>query len=229
LIVHFINLFHKYSTIANMKFVPNILKAFLINLSFIGIIFASENCPSISPIIAKDNPTIQVEAIINDVVCSFIELQSQNNGTLASTLNLTKKKILPYIDLEYSTELALGDFWDQLELRERKIFERDIKNSLINEYVGILADLAIWEDIKVSVDEDYIQNENIARINVSVSLKSEKDSTSVTLKLIRKNRWKIYDLEYQSISIVDIEKMGYNSKIKRQGIKKLIQKMLEKS
>jgi len=212
-----------------MKFVPNILKAFLINLSFIGIIFASENCPSISPIIAKDNPTIQVEAIINDVVCSFIELQSQNNGTLASTLNLTKKKILPYIDLEYSTELALGDFWDQLELRERKIFERDIKNSLINEYVGILADLAIWEDIKVSVDEDYIQNENIARINVSVSLKSEKDSTSVTLKLIRKNRWKIYDLEYQSISIVDIEKMGYNAKIKRQGIKKLIQKMLEKS
>ena len=212
-----------------MKFVPNILKAFLINLCFIGIIFASENCPSISPKMAKDNPTIQVEAIINDVVCSFIELQSQNNGTLASTLNLTKKKILPYIDLEYSTELALGDFWDQLELRERKIFERDIKNSLINEYVGTLADLAIWEDIKFSVDEDFIQNENIARINVSVSLKSEQDSTSVTLKLIRKNRWKIYDLEYQSISIVDIEKMGYNSKIKRQGIEKLIQKMLKKS
>ena len=27
---------------------------------------------------------------------------------LASTLNLTKKKIIPYIDLEYSTEMALG-------------------------------------------------------------------------------------------------------------------------
>jgi len=47
--------------------------------------------------------------------------------------------------------------------------------------------------------------------------------------LVRKNRWKIYDLEYQSLSIIDIERVGYDSKIKRRGIEKLIQKMLNKS
>ena len=212
-----------------MKFVPNILKAFLINLFFIGIIFASDSCPSISPKIAGDTPTEQVEAIINDVVCSFIELNSGNNGTLASTLNLTKKKIIPYIDLAYSTEMALGSYWSQLELREKKIFERDIKNSLINEYVDILSDLTIWEDIKISVNKDLNQNGNLARVKVSVFLEDEVQGTTVTLKLIRKNRWKIYDLVYQSISIVDMEKVGYDSKIKRQGIEKLIQKMLNKS
>jgi len=62
-----------------------------------------------------------------------------------------------------------------------------------------------------------------------VSLKNETGDTSVTLKLIRTNRWKIYDLDYQTISIVGMEKMGYDSKIKRQGIEKLIQKMLKKS
>tara|TARA_B110000467_G_scaffold15537_1_gene13480 strand:- start:341 stop:853 length:513 start_codon:yes stop_codon:yes gene_type:complete len=170
-----------------------------------------------------------VEAIINDVVCSFIELQSGNNGTLASTLNLTKKKIIPYIDLEYSTEMALKGYWDQLEPKEKKIFERDIKNSLVNEYVGILSDLTIWKDIEISVNEDYSQNENMARVKVSVSLLKANDSATVTLKLIRKNRWKIYDLEYQSIGIIDIERVGYDSKIKRQGIEKLIQKMLTKS
>ena len=212
-----------------MKFILNILKAFLINLSFIGLIFASESCPSISPKMAEDTPTEQVKAIIDDVVCSFIALQSGNNGTLSSTVNLTKKKILPYIDLEYSTELALENYWDQLELKEKKIFERDIKNSLMNEYVGILSELRNWEDIEVSVNETYSQNENTARVKVSVSIKSENSTATVTLKLIRKNRWKIYDLEYQSISIIGIEKMGYNSKIKRQGIDKLIQKMLKRS
>jgi phospholipid transport system substrate-binding protein len=212
-----------------MKFIPNILKAFLINLCFIGIIFASEACPSISPNIAGDSPAAQVEAILNDVVCSFIDLQSGNNGTLASTLNLTKKKILPYIDFEHSTKMALANYWDQLELKERKIFERDIRNSLINEYIGILSDLTNWEAIKISVVEDYSQNENIARVKVLLSLENENASAEVTLKLIRKNRWKIFDLEYQSISIIDIEKMGYNSKIKRQGMEKLIQKMLKKS
>jgi len=212
-----------------MKFVPNILKAFLINLCFIGIIFASESCPSISPKIAGDTPIEQVRAITNDIVCSFIELQSSNNGTLASTLNLTKKKIIPYIDLEYSTEMALGFYWDQLDSRQKKIFERDMKNSLVNEYVGILSDLAIWEDIKISVNDDYSQNENLARVKVSISLKDENSSATVILKLIRKNRWKIYDLEYQSIGIIDIERVGYDSKIKRQGVEKLIQKMLNNS
>ena len=212
-----------------MKFIPNILKAFLINLCFIGIIFASEPCPSISPKIAGDTPTEQVRAITNDIVCSFIELNSSNNDTLSSTLNLTKKKIIPYINLEFSTELALGSYWGQLDSRQKKIFERDMKNSLINEYVGILSDLTIWEDIKISIDEDYSQNENLARVKVSLFLEDDNSSATVILKLIRKKRWKIYDLEYQSLSIIDIEKVGYDSKIKRQGIEKLIQKMLKKS
>jgi len=212
-----------------MKFLPNILKAFLINLCFIGIIFASESCPSISPRIAGDTPVEQVRAITNDVICSFIKLHSDNNGTLASTLNLTKKKIIPYINLEYSTEMALGSYWGQLDSRQKKIFERDMRNSLINEYVGILANLTIWENIKISVNEDFSQNENLARVKVSLFLDDDNSSATVTLKLIRKNRWKIYDLEYQSVSILDIERVGYDSKIKRQGVEKLIQKMLKKS
>jgi len=212
-----------------MKFVPNILKAFLINLCFIGIIFASESCPAVSPKIAGDYPTDQVDAILNDIVCSFIDLQAGNNGTLASTLNLSKKKILPYIDLEYFTEMALGNYWDQLDSKQKKIFERDIKNSLIEEYVVILSSFNDWEDVQISVNENFSQIENFANVKVSVSLKNETGDTSVTLKLIRTSRWKIYDLDYQTISIIGMEKMGYDSKIKRQGIEKLIQKMLKKS
>ena len=88
-------------------------------------------------------------------------------------------------------------------------------------------------DINVSeqivINPDYSQIENFANVKVSVSLKNETGDTSVTLKLIRTNRWKIYDLDYQTISIVGMEKMGYDSKIKRQGIEKLVQKMLKKS
>ena len=210
-----------------MKFLTIILKAFLVNLCFIGIIFATESCPSISPKIAADTPSEQVEAILDDIVCSFIDLQSDNSKNSFSTLNLTKKKILPYVDLEYFTEIALTDYWDQLDLRERKIFERDIKNSLIEEYIDILSDFKDWKDVQITVNENFIQNDNIAKIKVAVSL--QNDSTTVTLKLIRKKRWKIYDLDYQTLSIVGIERIGYDSKIKRQGIEKLIEKMLNKS
>ena len=213
-----------------MKFVLNILKAFLINFLFIGIIHASSSCPSISPNSAGSSASEQVEAILNNVVCSFIDLNSDQEGSIKSTLNLTKKEIIPYIDLEYSTELALGTYWSQLDTKQRKIFERDIKNSLINDYVGILSEITQWEEIIISVDNNFNQNENTARVKVSVSLESDPNSiATVTLKLINKNRWKIYDLEYQSVSILDIEKIGYDSKIKRQGIEKLIERMLSKT
>ena len=211
-----------------MKFVLNILKAFLINFLCIGIINASVSCPAISPNAAGDSAPEQVEAILNDVVCAFIDLHSQDNGTIKSTLNLTKKKIIPYIALEHSTELALGEYWNQLDSKQRKIFERDIKNSLINDYVGILSEIQDWEEINIAVDQNFIQNNNTARVKVSISLDHSTKAT-VTLKLINNKRWKLYDLEYQSVSILDIEKIGYDSKIKRQGIEKLIEKMLSKS
>jgi len=213
-----------------MKFVLNILKAFLINFLFIGILHAATDCPSISPKAAGNSAPEQVEAILNDIVCSFIDLQSQNNGTFQSTLNLTKKKIIPYIDLEHSTELALGDYWSELDSKQRKIFERDIKNSLINDYVGILSEITQWDEMIIAVDNNLIQNGASARVKVSVSLESDPSAiATVTLKLINKDRWKIYDLEYQSISILDIEKIGYDSKIKRQGIEKLIERMLSRT
>ncbi len=212
-----------------MNFVLNILKAFLINFLFIGIIHAATTCPSISPQLAGDAPTEQVEAIINDVVCAFIDLRNQNNGSLTSTLNLTKKKIIPFIDLEYSTELALGDHWKNLNLQQKKIFERDIKNSLIKDYVPYLVDYPDWENINIVVDKNFSQNENFARVKLLVSIQNDGYPLTIILKLIQSERWKIYDIDIQSVSLIDIFKIGYDSKIKRHGIDKLIDKMLSKS
>ena len=212
-----------------MKFVLNILKAFLINFLIIGLIHAETTCPSISPQLAGDGPAEQVEAILNNVVCSFIDLQNQNNGTLTSTLNLTKKKIIPYIELEYSTQLALGNHWSLLNTKQKKIFERDIKNSLMKDYVPYLVDYPDWKNINILVDNNFNQEENFARVKLLVSIENNNYPLTVVLKLIRSNRWKIYDLDIQSVSLIDIFKIGYDSKIKRQGVERLIVKMLSKS
>ena len=214
-----------------MKFILIILKAFLINFCFIGIIFANVSCPSISPKMAKDSPSHQVEAIISDVICSFRDLYSESNSTFSSTLNLTKKKIIPFIDLEYATQLALGKYWDQLESREKTMFKRDLKTSLIKDYVGTLAFINNWKDINASVSNNFTQSGNIAKVNVLFSIENENftESANITLKLIHKDRWRIFDLVYLSISILDIERVGYDSKIKRNGLENLLQIMLKRS
>jgi len=210
-----------------MKILLDILKVILINISFIGLTFAANPCPSISPNDVDDTPVAQSQAIIDDILCSFIELNKNGSSTFFTTLNIAKKKIIPYIDVEYSTELALSDYWDQLQFKDRKIFERDLRNSLINEYIDILASIVNWNRINIIVDENATKEGNIAKVTVTSSIDGEPAKAIVTLKMIRKDRWRVYDLIYQSISMVDIEKYSYRSKINRYGMKEFIQVMLE--
>ena len=213
-----------------MKIVLNILKAFLINISFIGIILASNSCPSIHPQDAKDLPVEQAEAILGDILCSFIELHTEGNNTFFSALSLTKKKIIPYIDLEYSTELALGKYWKQLQPMDKKVFERDIKTTLIEEYINSLVNMENWNHVNITVDKNFYQLNNLAEVKVFSSLENENISATVTLKLIRKDRWRIYDLVYQSFSILDYFEYSYNEKISRAGgLKNTLQNMLQRT
>jgi len=213
-----------------MKIVLNILKAFLINISFIGIILASNSCPSIHPKDAKDLPVDQAEAILGDILCSFIELHTEGNNTFYSALSLTKKKIIPYIDFEYGTELALGDYWKQLQPIDKKMFERDLKATLINEYINSLVNMQDWNYINISVDKNFSQYNNLAEVKVFSSLENENANATVTLKMIRKDRWRIYDLVYQSFSILDYFEYSYNEKIGRAGgLKNILQDMLQRT
>ena len=210
-----------------MKTLPDILKAFLINISFIGLTLAANSCPSISPNDADDTPVAQSQAIIDDILCSFIMQSKNSDSTFFTTLNIAKKKIIPYIDIEYSTELVLADYWDQLQYKNRKIFERDLKNSLINEYIHYLASIVVWDQFNIIVDENFVKEGNLANIKVTSSIDNEPAKAIVTIKMIRKDRWRIYDIIYQSISLIDMEKMGYDSKIKRHGMEKFLKIMLE--
>ena len=210
-----------------MKILLDILKAILVNICFIGLTLAANSCPSISPNEVEDSPVAQSQAIIDDILCSFIEQNKNAESTFFSTLNIAKKKIIPYIDIEYSTELVLADYWDQLQYKNRKIFERDLKNSLINEYIHYLASIVVWDQFNIIVDENSVKEGNLANIKVTSSIDNEPAKAIVTIKMIRKDRWRIYDIIYQSISLIDMEKMGYDSKIKRHGMEKFLKIMLE--
>ena len=213
-----------------MIIVFNILKAFLINIIFIGIIFASNSCPSIHPQDAKDLPVDQAEAILGDILCSFIDLHTEGNNNFYSALSLTKKKIIPYIDLEYSTELALGKYWKQLQYMDKKMFERDIKATLIEEYINSLVNMENWNHVNITVDKNFYQLNNLAEVKVFSYLEKENINFVVTLKMIRKDRWRIYDLVYQSFSILDYFEYSYNEKISREGgLKNTLQNMLQRT
>ena len=144
---------------------------------------------------------------------------------------LLKRKSF-HTDFEYSTELALGKYWEQLQPMDRKLFERDIKATLIQEYINSLVNLENWNDVNITVDNNFSQLNNLAEVKILSSLEDEYRyiTATVILKLIRKDRWRVYDLVYQSFSILDYFEYSYDEKIKRAGgLKNTLQNMLQRT
>ena len=113
---------------------------------------------------------------------------------------------------------------------DKKLFERDIKSTLIEEYINSLVNIEEWNYINITVDKNFVQHDNLAEVKVLTSLDYEDVSASVTLKMIRKDRWRIYDLIFQSFSIVDFFEYSYDEKIKRAGgLQNTLQKMLQRT
>jgi phospholipid transport system substrate-binding protein len=115
---------------------------------------------------------------------------------------------------------------------DRKIFERDIKTTLIDEYISSLVNLEDWNHVNITVDKNFSQLNNLAEVKVLISYHVEYQNvaTTVTLKMIRKDRWRIYDLIFQSFSLVDYFEYSYDEKIKRAGgLQNILQNMLQRT
>jgi len=209
-----------------MKTLNNILKAFLLNILFIGVEFSATTCPALSLDKNYISPATQAEAVIGNALCALIQLKKDGEYRYFNVLDLIKTQVMPFIDIPYTAELVLDEHWKGLKPEEKKIFEKDLTKSLIEDYVSLLVSYDKFESIYVEVDKNIILNGNKSEVKIYTSTGSDREVTAITLKMVRNNKkWRVYDLIYQSISILDIETMSYGSKIYRYGLYNFIQKI----
>ena len=113
---------------------------------------------------------------------------------------------------------------------DKKMFERDIKATLIEEYINSLVDLEVWNRVNITVDKNFTQHNNLAEVKIISSLENENITAAVTLKLIRKDRWRIYDLVYLSFSMLEYFEYSYDQKIKLSGgLQNTLKNMLQRT
>jgi len=209
-----------------MKTISNILKLIFLQVMFIGAAHSATSCPAISIEKNYNSPANQAEAIIGNTICALIELKQQDNYEHDNVLSLVKKRVLPFINVEYTTQQVLNDHWQGLTPDQKQTFVNNLTKSL-EDYVGTLVNYDEFEDIYFEVDKNnIIFKGNKSEVVIYTSPGENRKKTAITLKLIHTDpRWQIYDLVYQGISILYIERMSYNSKIQRYGLDGLLQKI----
>jgi phospholipid transport system substrate-binding protein len=193
---------------------------------FIGTAFSATICPALSIDENYASPATQAEVVINNTICALMQLKKDGIYTHLNVLNISKKQIIPFIDVEYITELALAEYWARLKPDERKTFEKNLTKSIIENYLSLLSSFDQFENISIEVDKNIITNDDKSEIKIHIYIGTFRGSTTINLKMIRKNnQWRVYDLIFQAFSILEIEKMGYRSRIKRFGLHNFLKRI----
>ena len=169
-----------------------------------------------------DPPGSAALNILISSLSSLKELKKQNKGSIENIETLIRLKLLPNLDVSYSTQKALGDHYDGLTNSEKQLFETYIVESLINDYVEVLGASKDLESIKFSIGENILRKENRASVPLIITLSDKNQPINVSINLIKTNSWKIYDINFQGVSLIKNYQAQFSSLINRKGKEFLI-------
>jgi len=164
-----------------------------------------------------DPPGSAALNILVSSLSSLKELKKQNKETIENIETLIRLKLLPSLDIAYSTQRALDNYYDDLTDSEKQLFETYIIESLINDYVGILGAYQDLDSINISVGENILRKDNRANVPLIISFSDNSQPVEVALSMIKTNSWKIYDVTYSGVSLIKNYQAQFGSMIKRKG------------
>ncbi|SFV77212.1 ABC-type transport system involved in resistance to organic solvents, auxiliary component [hydrothermal vent metagenome] len=175
-----------------------------------------------------DPPHTAALNIMVNALSSLKELRKQNKDSTENIETLIRIKLLPNIAMDVSTELALKKHWPELSAKQKLIFQKYITQSLIRDYAGILGAYENLNTINIAVDPKVKRKDNKAIVKLIVNLNNNPKPINITLKMIRTNKWRVYDVVFSGISMIKNYRAQFNSHIKRKGIDSLVAKTLKK-
>ena len=195
------------------------MRRFFTLLAFFGAIGAAW---------AQDLAPEQLVQKITDEVLAAIKSDKQlAAGDKQKALKLAEEKVLPYIDFEHATRLAVGRAWSQATPEQKQRIVTEFRNMLVRTYSNAISAYQGQQmkvlplhmkagDTDVTVRNQYIRP---GQKPVQVDYQMHKVG----------NDWKIYDIIVEGVSLVLTYRSEFDAVVKQEGIDGLIKRLTQKN
>jgi phospholipid transport system substrate-binding protein len=173
-------------------------------------------------------PEQLVQKITEEVLTAIKSDQQLAAGDKQKAMKLAEEKVLPYIDFEEATRLAVGRAWSQASPEQRKKLVTEFRNMLVRTYSNAI--------------EGY-QGQTL-KVMPSRGGKQEADEATVRTQFVRAGGkplpiefqmrkagdvWKVYDISVEGISLVLTYRSEFDAVVKQEGIDGLIKRLSDKN
>jgi phospholipid transport system substrate-binding protein len=169
---------------------------------------------------AQEAPDILIKRISNEVLETAKNDKDVQGGNLKRITALVEEKIIPYVDFERMTALAVGRHWREASDAQKQQLQTEFRSLLISTYAGALSQVrdqriefsplrAGPADTDVEVRSQVIQSRGEP---VQIAYRVEKLPAG----------WKIYDVNVLGAWLIEAYKGTFSSEIDKGGIDGLI-------
>jgi len=190
--------------------------AFLGAMALVAVVSAQE--------IAPDQLVQKITAEVLAAIKSDKQLAA---GDKQKALKLAEEKVLPYIDFEQATRLAVGRAWSQASPEQKKRLVSEFRNMLVRTYSNAIEGYQ-GQTLKVlpsrgkqDPEDTTVRTQFIRAGGQPLPIEFHMRQTDKT--------WKVYDIVVEGVSLVMTYRSEFDAVVKQEGLDGLIKRLAQKN
>jgi phospholipid transport system substrate-binding protein len=180
------------------------------------------------PLSAQElGPEELVKKVTQDVLATIKSDKQLAAGDRQKAIKLAEEKILPHVDFEEATRLAVGRGWAQANPEQKKKLVTEFRNMLVRTYSSAIQPYEGQQmkvmpvrmkpgDTEVTVQNQFIRS-GAQPVKIDYSMRKTDKG------------WKIYDIVVEGVSLVLTYRSEFDAVVKQEGIDGLIKRLAQKN
>jgi phospholipid transport system substrate-binding protein len=175
----------------------------------------------------EPGPEQLIERITDEVMTAIRSDQALAAGDKAKALKLAEQKVLPHVDFEEATRLAVSRAWLQASAEQKRELVSEFRAMMLRTYTNAMGAYTGTQAKLLPSRAKGQGGEATVRYQFS---RSGGRPVQVAYEMRRTAQgWKIYDVSVEGISLVLTYRTEFDGFLKQEGIDGLIRRLAQKN
>ena len=180
------------------------------------------------PVSAQDSePEALVKKITEEVLAALKTDKQLAAGDREKAVKLAEEKILPHVDFEEATRLAVGRGWKEASPEQRKKLIAEFRSMLVRTYSNAIGTYegqtmrVLPSRVKPGDTEATVRNQFLRPGGKPILIDYSMRKTDAG--------WKIFDIVVEGVSLVLTYRSEFDAVVKQEGVDGLIKRLGQKN
>ena len=176
---------------------------------------------------AVSAPDALVKSLSEDVLAAIRKDPTLQSGDIGRLNALIDEQILPHVNFEKMTRLAVGRSWREASPEQRQALTREFRSLLVRTYAGAVSVAKDYQVRMLPLRADPADTDVTVRTQ---AVPARGDPVQLDYRLEKTGAgWKIYDVNVLGVWLVENYRNTFAAEVSRGGIDGLIKSLTERN